>query len=75
MSVPERTLDPESTPHSAAKQRGVRPIVLRLHFYAGVLVAPFILIAAITGALYAIAPTLEQVVYGDVLYVCRRANR
>ena len=75
MSVPERTLDPKSTPHSAAKQRGVRPIVLRLHFYAGVLVAPFILIAAITGALYAIAPTLEQVVYGDVLYVCRRANR
>ncbi len=33
--------------------------MLRLHFYAGVFVAPFILIAAVTGALYAVAPTLE----------------
>lgn len=35
-------------------------LMLRLHFYAGVFVAPFILIAAVTGALYAISPTLEN---------------
>ncbi len=35
----------------------------RLHFYAGVLVAPFLLIAAVTGALYALAPSVESVVY------------
>jgi uncharacterized iron-regulated membrane protein len=42
---------------------------MRLHFYAGVLVAPFILVAAVTGALYALAPTLESVVYRDILTV------
>jgi uncharacterized iron-regulated membrane protein len=40
-----------------------------MHFYAGVLVAPFILVAAITGSLYAIAPTLERLVYRDILSV------
>ncbi|MGW8811253.1 PepSY-associated TM helix domain-containing protein [Gordonia terrae] len=40
-----------------------------MHFYAGVLVGPFILIAALTGALYALAPTIEKVVYSDVLSV------
>ncbi|WP_235831528.1 PepSY-associated TM helix domain-containing protein [Gordonia zhaorongruii] len=40
----------------------------RLHFYAGVMVAPFILIAAVTGALYALAPSIEQAVYADELH-------
>lgn len=31
------------------RRRGLRPLLLRLHFYAGVFVGPFILIAAITG--------------------------
>lgn len=51
------------------RRRSWRPLILRLHFYAGVFVAPFILIAAITGALYAMAPTLERVVYHDILTV------
>lgn len=38
-------------------------LLLRLHFYAGVLVGPFILISALSGALYALAPTLDRVVY------------
>lgn len=46
-----------------------RPLVLRMHFYAGILVAPFILIATITGGLYAAAPTVEKVVYHDILTV------
>jgi hypothetical protein len=36
-----------------ARLAGLRPLLLRLHFYAGVLVGPFILTAAITGLLYA----------------------
>lgn len=40
-----------------------------MHFYAGVLVGPFILIAALTGALYALSPTIEKVIYSDVLSV------
>ncbi|MCP9623483.1 PepSY domain-containing protein [Nocardia otitidiscaviarum] len=42
--------------------------MLRLHFYAGVFVAPFILIAAVTGALYAIAPTLENITERGLLH-------
>ncbi|PXX69134.1 putative iron-regulated membrane protein [Nocardia tenerifensis] len=42
---------------------------MRLHFYAGIFVAPFILVAAVTGALYAISPTLESIVSRDLLTV------
>ncbi|GEE01829.1 peptidase [Gordonia spumicola] len=40
----------------------------RLHFYAGVVVAPFLLIAAVTGALYALAPSVESLVYRHELH-------
>ncbi|TNM70488.1 PepSY domain-containing protein [Streptomyces sp. NP160] len=52
----------------------LRPLVLRLHFFAGVLVAPFILVAATTGGLYALAPTAEQVVHDRVLHVAPSAT-
>lgn len=38
-------------------------LVRRLHFYAGMFVGPFLLVAALSGALYAIAPTLEDITY------------
>lgn len=47
----------------------LRPLVLRLHFYAGVLVAPFILVAAVTGLLYVWTPQLEQALHSDLLRV------
>ena len=40
-----------------------RAFMLRIHFYAGILAGPFLLIAAVTGGLYAMAPTLEQAIY------------
>lgn len=43
----------------------LRPLVLRLHFYAGVLVAPFLLVAAVTGGLYAASFQVEKVLYAD----------
>ncbi|WP_407319448.1 PepSY domain-containing protein [Isoptericola halotolerans] len=43
-------------------------LMRRLHFYAGLLVGPFILVAATSGALYALAPTFEQIVYDDELH-------
>lgn len=43
------------------------PLVRRVHFYAGILVAPFILVAALSGALYAVAPSLEKAVYSQQL--------
>ncbi|MFI5625213.1 PepSY domain-containing protein [Nocardioides sp. NPDC051685] len=47
----------------------IRPLVLRMHFYAGVLVAPFILVASVTGLLYTIAPQVEQIAYHDITHV------
>ncbi|MBQ0985169.1 PepSY domain-containing protein [Streptomyces sp. F63] len=40
-----------------------------MHFYAGLLVAPFLLIAAVTGLLYAASYPLEKVIYADELTV------
>ncbi|MFI5720158.1 PepSY-associated TM helix domain-containing protein [Nocardia sp. NPDC051750] len=45
-----------------------RALALRLHFYAGLFVGPFLLIAALTGALYAVSPTIESFVDRDLLY-------
>ncbi|MBA6433269.1 PepSY-associated TM helix domain-containing protein [Streptomyces sp. GMR22] len=47
----------------------LRPLVLRLHFYAGVLVAPFLLVTAVTGLLYAGSFQAEKLVYGHELSV------
>jgi uncharacterized iron-regulated membrane protein len=48
---------------------GFRPLLLRLHFFVGVFVGPFILIAAITGLLYALTPQLEPIVHRHELTV------
>ncbi|MEV6278465.1 PepSY-associated TM helix domain-containing protein [Nocardia sp. NPDC051832] len=53
----------------SATRNGWQALAMRLHFYAGVFVAPFILIAAVTGALYAISPTLENFTSKDLLQV------
>ncbi|MCS3426504.1 PepSY-associated TM helix domain-containing protein [Leucobacter aridicollis] len=51
-------------------QRGwFAQLLLRLHFYAGVLVGPFILIAAVSGGLYALTPLIEKAVYAHELRV------
>ncbi|MFK4087936.1 PepSY-associated TM helix domain-containing protein [Kribbella sp. NPDC020789] len=46
-----------------------RPLLVRLHFYAGILVGPFLLLAALTGFLYALAPQIENALYRDTLFV------
>ena len=51
------------------QRSGLPALTRRIHFYAGLFIAPFIFIAALSGALYAIAPTLENLVYKDVLTV------
>ncbi|WP_120339173.1 PepSY-associated TM helix domain-containing protein [Cryobacterium soli] len=69
-------LTTEDTPPPTPDQPGTPPgnqpwfgaFLLRLHFYAGVLVGPFILVAALSGALYAATPQLEQAVYAHELH-------
>lgn len=63
------TETPPSTAPATRTSFAWRGLFLRLHFYAGVLVGPFILIAALTGVLYALTPQLESWVYSDQLRV------
>lgn len=42
-------------------------LLLRLHFTAGLFVGPFVLVAALSGAVYALAPSIEQGVYRQEL--------
>lgn len=41
----------------------LRPLLLRLHFYAGLFVGPFLLVVAVTGLLYTLTPQLEEIVH------------
>ncbi|MET8829502.1 PepSY-associated TM helix domain-containing protein [Streptomyces sp. NPDC004610] len=61
--------DAAQAPTSPGAWAAVRPLVLRLHFYAGILVAPFLLIAALTGFLYAGSFQVEKLVYAEELTV------
>ncbi|MEV0807638.1 PepSY-associated TM helix domain-containing protein [Micromonospora sp. NPDC050200] len=67
----DTTIDQISDKPVRPARRGMwsllRPLVLRLHFYAGVLIAPFLLVAAVSGGLYALSPQVERVVYADLL--------
>lgn len=64
-----RPSDPvqEPSPTRSSWWKQLRPLVLRIHFYAGVLVAPFIFVSALSGCVYAISPALDRIVYSDLL--------
>lgn len=49
----------------------LRPLLLRMHFYAGLLIAPLLFVAAATGLLYAGSWQAEKVLYSDELTVAR----
>ncbi len=74
-TTPTPTTDDAPSPPAPAPAQGrgawstLRPLVLRLHFYAGVLVAPFLLVAALTGLLYAASFQAEKIVYDHELTV------
>nr|WP_329010672.1 PepSY domain-containing protein [Micromonospora rifamycinica] len=64
---PAPPADPPTRPTRGGSPFGA--LLLRLHFYAGVLVAPFLLVAALTGLAYTVAPQVDGVLYGDRLTV------
>nr|WP_300312883.1 PepSY domain-containing protein [Halomonas sp.] len=45
----------------------LKALVIRLHFYVGLLVGPFIFFAALSGTLYALTPALEKMLYQHAL--------
>jgi uncharacterized iron-regulated membrane protein len=74
LANPQESIQP-SPPDVAPASNGqesrgwLRAFMLRLHFYAGILAGPFLLIAAVSGGLYAVTPQLEQAVYAKELHV------
>ncbi|MCO1660161.1 PepSY-associated TM helix domain-containing protein [Pseudonocardia humida] len=66
--TPTTTTEPPTpTPTSPGLWAQLRPLVLRLHFYAGVLVAPFLLVVSLTGLAYVFSPQLSDLLYGERL--------
>lgn len=49
--------------HPTSAPRWGYALLLRLHFYAGLLVGPFIFVAALSGALFALTPQIENWLY------------
>ncbi|GGO13609.1 PepSY-associated TM helix domain-containing protein [Micromonospora parathelypteridis] len=83
MSLTELSGTPTPEP-AAADDAPARPsrrasplgaLLLRLHFYAGVLVAPFLVVAALTGLAYTTTPQLDNILYGDQLTVAQVGER
>ncbi|AZS79580.1 PepSY domain-containing protein [Achromobacter spanius] len=65
-----QTLD---TPAAPARARAVGhsallALITRLHFYIGLFVGPFILVAAVTGTLFVLTPQIENLLYADQLH-------
>ncbi|EMH4107213.1 DUF2534 family protein [Serratia ureilytica] len=56
------------TPPAASPRGAMLNLIRRLHFYIGLLVAPFILVAALTGTLYVLTPQLGEALYRDALF-------
>ncbi|MDR7327765.1 MULTISPECIES: PepSY-associated TM helix domain-containing protein [Catenuloplanes] len=44
-------------------------LLLRVHFYAGLMIAPFLVVAAVTGLLFVATPTLDRLLYAQELLV------
>ncbi|WP_267245532.1 PepSY-associated TM helix domain-containing protein [Streptomyces sp. PR69] len=67
------TASDEAGPPAAASApsawSALRPLALRIHFYAGVLVAPLLLVAAVSGLLYALSFPAEKLIYRHELTV------
>ncbi|MFE3634757.1 PepSY domain-containing protein [Streptomyces cellostaticus] len=68
------TVTGPAAPVPARRPGGPGALVARLHFYAGILVAPFLLVAAVTGLLYTFTPQLDSLVYGQELHVAREGD-
>ncbi|WP_399893313.1 PepSY-associated TM helix domain-containing protein [Streptomyces sp. BBFR51] len=71
----DKAPEPAAPPPAPGRWSALRPLVLRLHFYAGLFVAPFLLVAAATGFLYAASFQAEKLVYAHELTVPEAGDR
>ncbi|HZF27646.1 MAG TPA: PepSY domain-containing protein [Gammaproteobacteria bacterium] len=58
----------------ASAQSSLYRAVWRWHFYAGLCVLPFLLLLAVTGALYLFKPEIDHALYRDMIDVPARAS-
>lgn len=58
---------PTSAQPARNTRRAVEPLLVRLHFLSGFLVAPIVLSLAVTGILFAWNPQIETAMHGDTL--------
>ncbi|MCQ4315263.1 PepSY domain-containing protein [Stutzerimonas zhaodongensis] len=68
MSSPIAGAHPEASPLASRTQHPLLALLIRLHLYVGLLVGPFIFIAALSGLVYALTPQLEDRLYAEQLY-------
>ncbi|WP_405434494.1 PepSY-associated TM helix domain-containing protein [Micromonospora sp. NBC_00617] len=74
-STPEPTTADEAAARPSRRMSPFGALLLRLHFYAGILVAPFLVVAALTGLAYTTTPQLDKTLYGDQLTVAQVGDR
>jgi uncharacterized iron-regulated membrane protein len=67
-STQEESRLPSPDRPARTRANGLTAVLVRLHFYAGLLIGPFLLIATLSGGLYAVAPSLEQLLYRSYLH-------
>ncbi|UFJ41267.1 PepSY domain-containing protein [Brevibacillus humidisoli] len=63
------TVRDEEKKRDQGDQRWLYTAVWRWHFYAGIIFAPFIIMLAVTGAIYLFKPQIEDWMYQDLYYV------
>jgi PepSY-associated TM region len=71
-TIPTEPSRPRAGVGTPDRKRSSAPLWLlarRVHFMAGLLVAPFLAVLALTGLAYAFTPQINDVLYGDKLYV------
>ncbi len=65
--IPVRGPSRTRSPNAAGVQ--LRPLARRVHFLAGILVAPFLLILCLTGLVYVFSPQIHDDLYSGQLFV------
>ncbi|MFD2629980.1 PepSY-associated TM helix domain-containing protein [Oceanobacillus kapialis] len=76
MSMREKVVQPASKERkSKQKKAKLYKTVWRWHFYAGLIIAPFLLILAVTGSIYLFKPQIENVIYADYYDVTPQDER
>jgi len=70
LPLPARAGSPPSSAGGRLRSTAaLRRLLVRLHFYAGIFVAPFLAVAATTGLMFTLTPQIDDVLYGEQLNV------